>query len=59
MADWKVKIIGGQKDGKEFIVRNSSYENAIDEVFEDNDLSVVNGNYDRLEVTKIEKATSY
>jgi hypothetical protein len=54
--DWKVKIVGGTaggKDGKEFIVKNSSYENAVDEVFEDNDLSLFNNSYERLEVERI------
>jgi hypothetical protein len=56
VMDWKITIIGGTvggKDGKEFTVKNSSYENAIDEVFEDNDLSLFNNSYEKLEVERI------
>ena len=54
--NWKITIIGGKvggKDGKEFTVLNSNRENAIEEVFEDNDLSLFNDSYERLEVERI------
>jgi hypothetical protein len=45
--NWLVKIIGGENNGKEFIILNSSYENAVEEVFEDNNLSLFNMSTER------------
>jgi hypothetical protein len=53
VMDWRVKVIGGQNGGKEFIIRNSSYDNAIEEVWEDLGLSMFNNSYERLEVEKL------